>query len=222
MIRIKEFSINEVVELIKSRKEETIIDGFKVHLTSDRYKCFVEKGFKCVNCGLEGTFFALETTIDDQKINRAHFNLYAIKDGKEILMAKDHVIPKSKNGKDHIDNYQTMCSPCNRIKADNVKNEYILCAAIHFDDGKKYAHQPKNIENGLVFCGWRHGCIFAQIGGTVGERQSLGIYERKQGFLTNFNRFVDRKEGLKIALAAKQVKNINQIRGEQLYSEDLY
>ena len=97
-------------------------------------------------------------------------------------------------------------------------SEYILCAAIWFDDGKKYAHQPKNIETGLVFCGWRHGCIFAQIGGSVKERQELGIYEKEQGFLTNENRFVDRKEAGKIAFRALQTKELH----DTLFSEDLY
>lgn len=100
----------------------------------------------------------------------------------------------------------------------NETNEYLLCAAIHFDDGKKYNHQPFNIESGLVLCGWRHGCIFPQIGGLVKERQELGIFEKEQGFLTNKNRFVGRKEAGQIAFAAGQTKKLISF----LYSEDLY
>lgn len=96
--------------------------------------------------------------------------------------------------------------------------EYILCAAIWFDDGKEYAFQPKNITTGLVFCGFRHGCIFQQIGGTVGYRKELGIYEKEQGFLTNRNRFVDREEAAKIALQANQIAEPLTM----LFSEDLY
>lgn len=98
------------------------------------------------------------------------------------------------------------------------KKEYILCAAIWFDDGKKYAHQPFNVTHGLVLCGWRHGCIFPQIGGLVSERQKLGIFEKEQGFLTNLNRFVDREEGAEIAFAADQTKE----KLRTLFSEDLY
>ena len=101
---------------------------------------------------------------------------------------------------------------------DPAIKEYILCAAIWFDDGKEYRHQPKNIDTGLVLCGWRHGCIFPQIGGLVKERQQLGIYEKEQGFLTNLNRFVGRKEGAEIALKANQIKESK----ETLFSEDLY
>jgi hypothetical protein len=96
--------------------------------------------------------------------------------------------------------------------------EYILCAAIWFDDGEQYEHQPKNITTGLVFCGYRHGCIFQQIGGTMGERKQLGIYEKEQGFLTNRNRFVDREEAAKIALQANQIAEPLL----RLFSEDLY
>lgn len=97
--------------------------------------------------------------------------------------------------------------------------EIILCAAIWFDDGKKYAHQPINIDTGIVLCGFRHGCIFPQIGGLVPERQKLGIHEKEQGFLTNKNRFVDRKEGARIAILAEQIEDV---LNDYLFSEDLY
>jgi hypothetical protein len=99
-----------------------------------------------------------------------------------------------------------------------MDREYILCAAIWFDDGKEYKLQPTNIKTGLVLCGWRHGCIFPQIGGLVRERQELGIFEKEQGFLTSNNRFVDRTEAAKIAIECKQV----QKETEYLFSEDLY
>lgn len=96
--------------------------------------------------------------------------------------------------------------------------EFILCAAIWFDDGKKYAGQPLNINTGLVLCGHRHACIFPQIGGLVGERVKLGTHEKEQGFLTNQNRFVGRCEAATIAFNSGQIKSeINR-----LYSEDLY
>lgn len=101
--------------------------------------------------------------------------------------------------------------------------EKILCAAIHFDDSKEYYHQPINITTGIVMCGFRHGCIFAQIGGTVKERQEMyKIYEKEQGFLTSRNRFVDRIEAYHIALIQNQILDKSQIRNSTLYSEDLY
>ncbi len=96
--------------------------------------------------------------------------------------------------------------------------EYILCAAIHFDDGKENRYQPSNINSGLVLCGWRHGTIFPQIGGLVIERRNLGVINEIQGFLTSKNRFVERKEAGEIAYKAGQISEPN----DYLFSEDLY
>jgi hypothetical protein len=98
------------------------------------------------------------------------------------------------------------------------KPEYILCAAIWFDDGIKNRLQPVNIKTGLVLCGWRHGTIFPQIGGLVIERKNLGVLNEVQGFLTNKNRFVERKEAAEIAYKAGQINKPSNY----LYSEDLY
>jgi hypothetical protein len=45
-----------------------------------------------------------------------------------------------------------------------------------------------------------------------------GVGEYEQGFLTNTNRFVDRKEAGQIAFAAGQTEELKTT----LYSEDLY
>ena len=100
--------------------------------------------------------------------------------------------------------------------------EYILCSAIYFDDGKEYWQQPIGIKTGIVICAWKHACVFPIIGGTVGERQELGIYEKEQGFLTSRNRFVGREEAGKIALACGQIKKMNYFGGKLLDSSDLY
>ena len=47
-----------------------------------------------------------------------YFNLYAIDNGHEVLMTKDHIIPIAQGGSDDYENYQTMCAICNNIKAD--------------------------------------------------------------------------------------------------------
>jgi hypothetical protein len=44
----------------------------------------------------------------------------------------------------------------------------------------------------------------------------------EQGFMTNDCEFVDRKEALIIALKANQVLDINNVRANQLFSEDLW
>lgn len=100
--------------------------------------------------------------------------------------------------------------------------EYILCSAIHYDDGKEHNHQPKNIKSGFVISGRRHhNCI-----NTLGmiyplpHNDYVVLLKRSstQGFLTSFNRFTNREEAAQIAFDNGQIKQstIN------LYSEDLY
>lgn len=38
----------------------------------------------------------------------------------EVLMTKDHIIPKSKGGKNNLSNYQPMCCICNKQKDNNI------------------------------------------------------------------------------------------------------
>lgn len=105
--------------------------------------------------------------------------------------------------------------------------ERIICAAVWYKDLElKYnmpneVYLPKNLDKGIVFCGHRHGqCIYTKCAITGLRDAESG--ENEQGFLTSFNRFVSREEALEIALKTNQVLNIKEIRGNKLYSEDLY
>lgn len=94
------------------------------------------------------------------------------------------------------------------------KTEWILCAAIHFNDGKEHVHQPINIESGFVVTGRRHHNCYGTLASIakaidLGERIKMMINKADrdhQGFITNLNRYVDRKEGWQIALKAGQIK----------------
>ena len=107
------------------------------------------------------------------------------------------------------------------MEQNNMEIEHILAAAIHFDDGKEYDFQPKNIKTGIVLCGYMHASIFPQIGGLVEERQNLGIYEKAQGFITSENRFLNRKEAAKLALITGQIDKVKYFGGKQLDSGDI-
>ena len=110
----------------------------------------------------------------------------------------------------------------------HVPFEFIICAAIWFNDGNKYNHQPKNIESGFVVLGRRHHNCFSSvqsIGKALGcdktlvLKKGIELEEReKQGFITNKDRFVDRIEAAQIAYEAKQIDKTLK----KLYSEDLY
>lgn len=99
-----------------------------------------------------------------------------------------------------------------------MTNEYILCAAIWFDDGQRYVHQPKNIETGFVVAGRRHHNCFTTMYIVSNKDTSYNKYNKIQGFITNLDRFVDREEAAKIAYKAGQTKKLES----SLFSEDIY
>jgi len=106
--------------------------------------------------------------------------------------------------------------------------ERVTCSAIWYKELKlnHNVRNPTNITEGVVVLGHRHGDIIQNVYNLLGlrsvENGENSVGKSEQGFLTNTNRFVDRKEGMIIALNAKQVKNEFLTNAENLFSEDLY
>ncbi|KKN53608.1 hypothetical protein LCGC14_0601040 [marine sediment metagenome] len=104
----------------------------------------------------------------------------------------------------------------------NPTPERIICAAIHWQNGKEYGHQPKNIESGLVICGRRHhNAILTLV--VLRAKTRFGLWRTRrhriaQGFMTDRGNYYDRRQSMKIALKSNQVKVDNEL----LFSEDLY
>jgi len=94
------------------------------------------------------------------------------------------------------------------------RQEDIRCAAVHYNDGNEYPHQPRNIDVGYVLCGLRHHNCFVMRNDKNDGRRNNTI----QGFLTSKDRFVTRKEAVQIAVDAGQIPELVDI----LFSEDLY
>lgn len=118
------YSISEVRDTVKDHlfdKDKTYVelDGDEVKANSQRYQTFFTKGTKCVCCGIEGKFFAKERQPGD---GHYHMNLYATDEkGLEVLMTKDHIIPRSKGGANILSNYQPMCIICNKRKGNSIE-----------------------------------------------------------------------------------------------------
>ena len=85
------------------------------YATHRRLRVFHHKGLKCVNerCNKEGKYLI-------KAMNKAggfHVDLYT---ADFELMTIDHIVPRSKGGKDELENLQPMCNSCNANKADKV------------------------------------------------------------------------------------------------------
>ena len=108
--------------------------------------------------------------------------------------------------------------------------EKIVCAAIWYKELDKMSHKwvpeiegfirPKNIDVGIVICGYRHpSCMYTMIAITGKRSVETECGKYVQGFLTSENRFVGREEGARIHVANGNKLNYST---ETLYSEDLY
>ena len=76
-------------------------------------------GLKCVHCGKIPEYFALAK----DKANRWHIDLYSEHENDHYMYTIDHIYPKSKGGKNDIENYQLLCKVCNEKKGDKIEGE---------------------------------------------------------------------------------------------------
>ena len=88
-------------------------------IRSQRVNDLIQLGTKCVRCPREGVKFLM--TID--KPGSLHFDLY---DKYNHLMNIDHIYPKSKGGKNTVENYQLMCEECNSKKGSTLEEAIIF------------------------------------------------------------------------------------------------
>lgn len=113
-------TVHSAMDLAIAESKRAILpDGRTFKPGSHRLVLFKNKGIACSKCGIEGSIYILET--HNAEI-APHLNLYAFNEkGKRILMTKDHTLPKSKGGANELENYTTMCSPCNSKKGSNLE-----------------------------------------------------------------------------------------------------
>lgn len=108
----------------------TYMSGCSVKMSSQRYKVF-QKSQVCSCCGLDATYLSVELDLL-LDTDRYHINMYGVdENGNEILFTKDHILPKSKGGRNHISNYQTMCVICNNNKGNDISKEPLLNVIKH-------------------------------------------------------------------------------------------
>lgn len=126
LITLGKIGIGEVFlrYVIKNKKILNWTNGkhsAKIRTNSDRYIIFKTKGLTCVNCGKTANKAYVEITEENLRLGTtAHINFYHVDQfGKRLLFTKDHIIPKSKGGKDCQENYQTMCKICNSMKGSD-------------------------------------------------------------------------------------------------------
>ncbi len=110
LIHVAEYPVKQVLAGYFRNKITVGRYTYSVRHGSLRYLTF-DKSCVCCCCGIVGSRMFLDTP--NVGSGSAHFNLYAEWNDKLVLMTKDHVLPRSKGGKDVVDNMRTMCTVCN-------------------------------------------------------------------------------------------------------------
>ncbi len=116
MQRKGSYSISRILNLVAQSKSclgSRLIDDVVVRVDTKLLKLFLYGGTACAVCGIKAKHFVIERK---DYASPWALSLYAIKNGKEVVMTKDHVIPKSRGGKDNHSNLQVMCIDCNQQK----------------------------------------------------------------------------------------------------------
>lgn len=96
---------------------------------------------------------------------------------------------------------------CSAVKGKVNNIEYVMLGSRHYDKAMQNQITTLNQAYSIV------GATFKEI---------------EQGFYTNRERFVNRKEAMEIAIARKQIKrpvgsqHVTDLAGQDLYSENLY
>lgn len=119
--RIHKFALDEVLPHIGKRQHVFWVKGkkYQIPLNNERMR-LIGRSQVCRCCGLIGAYFWLERS----GCRPPHFNLYAVKHQREVLMTMDHIIPKSKGGATVEENLQMLCCKCNHSKQnDNLTIE---------------------------------------------------------------------------------------------------
>ena len=122
-IRVGIITPKELFEIFDTKTiKEEILFGVVTKINHIKYQIYRDKGLKCVNCGIEGNYFAAEATKNRKKPKIFCFHLYhKTEEGKEIMMTIDHILPKSKGGTMAISNLQPMCIVCNMMKGSRYE-----------------------------------------------------------------------------------------------------
>lgn len=105
--------MGEIIEIIPLLD----LEKFKEHR---RLQTFYHKGCQCVvpGCNRIGT----KLIRHQFKKGDIHVDLFT---EDNHLMTVDHIIPKSKGGENHLNNYQPMCQEHNTLKGSKKQEDFI-------------------------------------------------------------------------------------------------
>jgi 5-methylcytosine-specific restriction endonuclease McrA len=128
----RQYRISEILRHTQDSynyNDTILLSGFKVKVSNLRLRTFARPGGTvCASCGLEGKWFVVEVRGKDSNAGLQLYGLNA--KGESIRLTLDHVIARSRGGRNRLDNTQTLCEPCNALKADYEPETFEILRAI--------------------------------------------------------------------------------------------
>lgn len=104
---------------IYEKMNYVMVGKHRIRFDSQRYELFFTSPYSpsCNICGIGGATTYLEKFPNEHVY---HINVYGRRGKKEVMLTKDHIIPKAKGGADIMSNYQILCFDCNQEKSDEI------------------------------------------------------------------------------------------------------
>jgi 5-methylcytosine-specific restriction endonuclease McrA len=122
----KELTIDEGFEVLSANRSARKVDGQYVSAPSGvaLWKECREtyKPLKCWECGVEADRFIVKHHKNDQN-KPPVLELFAHTGKSLVMMTRDHIVPKSLGGVDHVDNLRPGCEKCNGRRKSTMNKE---------------------------------------------------------------------------------------------------
>lgn len=132
-IYFAEVSLDEGYQVLEEGKESRLVRGRKVSRPAGWSLFHQLKGqpIRCHFCGCQADRWVAVKGRRD-RVGPPVLELYATSaSGGNVLMTRDHIIPKSLGGKDCVENLRSACQPCNEQRSNDVSPDIIEFARQH-------------------------------------------------------------------------------------------
>ena len=131
-IVIQRYPASLIKELIG---DNIVLNGHNISLCDVRMKNLI-RSCRCVVCERSADYFNLEYHGKFGEYSKPHLNAYT---SHGHMLTMDHIVPKSSNGPTTLDNAQTMCERCNKLKKSRIISPKELLKEITISKRKKKA-----------------------------------------------------------------------------------
>lgn len=122
----KELTLEEGFTLLGGPRNTRVIDGAKFSAPSGialwQHCIETNSPLKCWHCRVEADRFILKLHRNDQN-KPAVLDLYAHTGRSLVMMTRDHIIPASMGGVNHVDNLRPGCETCNNKRKSTMNQQ---------------------------------------------------------------------------------------------------